>query len=113
MPTFLQNRFQSDSTRGISELLILDIVGRLGQAKLSDVHEALQRVTQGSETVFFTGQPLRKVLDNYRDLKQVQIVTQSPEPTYTLTPTAASQIRHLEVKLTDLFPQLQQLVRSR
>jgi hypothetical protein len=111
MSTFLQQRFQSDSTRGISELLILDIVSRLGQASLADVHEALRRVTEGSPTIFFTGQPLRKVLDNYRDLKQVQIVTQSPEPTYTLTPAAATQIRHFEVKLNDLFPQLQHVGR--
>jgi hypothetical protein len=111
MSNFLQQRFQSDSTRGISELLILDIVSRLGQARLSDVHEALRLVTDGSPTIFFTGQTLRKVLDNYRDLKQIQIVTQSPEPTYTLTPTAATQIRHFEVKLNDLFPQLQQVAR--
>lgn len=113
MSSFLQQRFQLDSTRSISELLILDILSRLGQAKLSDVHEALRRVTQGAETVFFTGQPLRKVLDSYQDLKQVQVIAQSPEPTYQLTPSAATQIRHFEVKLNDLFPELKQLGRNR
>jgi hypothetical protein len=107
--TFLQQRFQSQSTRSLSELLILDIISKLGPAPLSDIHEALRNVTQGSQTLFFVGQPLKKVLERYRDLKQIQVTRQSPEPTYELTASARAQVQQFENQLDQLFPHLRDI----
>lgn len=113
MGTFLQQRFQSPSTRSLSELLILDIIFKLGPANLSDIHKALRDVTQESPTLFFVGQPLKKVLERYRDLKQITVTRQSPEPTYELTPSARAQVQLLEGELDQLFPQLREIHRPR
>jgi hypothetical protein len=111
--SFLEQRFQSPTTRSMSELLILGVISRLGPARLSEIHQALRDVTQGSETVFFVGQPLRKVLEHYRDLRQVNVTREVPEPTYELTPAARVQVQQLEGELGLLFPQLRQLHRPR
>ncbi len=113
MGGFLHQRFQSPSTRSMSELLILGVISKLGRARLSDIHEALRNVTQDTPTLFFVGQPLRRVLEQYRDLKQVQVTREAPEPTYELTPSARAQVHQFEPELNQLFPLLQQVHRPR
>lgn len=97
----------------MSELLILGVISKLGRASLSDIHEALRNVTHGAPTLFFVGQPLRRVLEQYRDLKQLQVTREAPEPTYELTPSARAQVHQLEPELNQLFPLLRGIHRAR
>jgi hypothetical protein len=106
METFLQNRFQTKSTRSLSEMLILSILLRLGKAKLSEIHQTLRNVTADTSTLFFTGQPLKKVLDGFRDLRLIQATQESSEPQYEIVASIKPQVREFEGKLNPLFPRL-------
>jgi len=87
-------------------MLVLSILFRLGRAKLSEIHQTLREVTTGTSTLFFTGQPLKQVLDGFRDLKLVHANKELSEPQYEILPAIKPQVREFESKLVHLFPRL-------
>ena len=112
MPALVKSTKSTLRTKNLSELLVLDIIQRLGSVRVSQLVYALKQATKNSRAPFFIGTPLRDVLLTYQHLRQVESTSDGTDNLYSLTPNgkrAAHQWGNLVVKY---YPAVEDLTRS-
>jgi hypothetical protein len=88
----------------LSEMLILDVLSRIGEARIPQLAMYVKRATRNSRVPFFLGKTVRDVLRQHERLRNVQIAPRGTDSLYTITPLGRKQLGIYQPLVERLYP---------
>lgn len=95
--------------RRLSELLVLDVVWRLGHADALRVADAVRKVTQVTPTPFFVRGRISELLWSYRRASKLSSTGTGSREIFQLTPAGKKTVLFYEPVITRAYPAVRTL----
>jgi hypothetical protein len=95
---------QTLETRMLSELLILDVLSRLGQVRIPQLVIYLKQATEKSRVPFFLGTTVRDVLREHERIKHIESASAGTDSLYTITQLGRKQLAQYQQVVEKFYP---------